>query len=242
MRPRSSHLDSAAHQLRMIANAPVTWAWAVLWFAVQCVLWIAGGATEASSWLESLALSRDGIARGSWWQLFTHGLVHGSWLHLLANTVFLVLVGSRIEHIVGSRTVTRTIAAGIIGGGALHLLLGTGLLVGASGGCFALLLLHTTLSPQSRFWPLPVSARHLGTGLLAAALILALVNPQLGLPGAAALGRWLADHGFDSWFRLGHACHFGGGLVGWVAGRWMLRPRVSLAALRRDRARREGGR
>jgi membrane associated rhomboid family serine protease len=41
------------------------------------------------------------------------------------------------------------------------------------------------------------------------------------------------------WFRIGHACHFGGGLAGWIYGRWLLRPRVSLKQLERSRARRE---
>ena len=31
----------------------------------------------------------------------------------------------------------------------------------------------------------------------------------------------------------------GGGLAGWWYGRWLLRPRVTLASLRRDRERRE---
>jgi hypothetical protein len=38
---------------------------------------------------------------------------------------------------------------------------------------------------------------------------------------------------------MGHACHFGGGMAGWLFGRWLLRPRISLERLRRDRERRE---
>jgi membrane associated rhomboid family serine protease len=40
---------------------------------------------------------------------------------------------------------------------------------------------------------------------------------------------------------MGHACHFGGALAGWLYGRWMLRQRVTLEKLRRDRARRGRG-
>jgi hypothetical protein len=79
----------------------------------------------------------------------------------------------------------------------------------------------------------------LGAGLLTAALVLALANPQLALPGISSFGRWIVGHGMEAWFRLGHACHFGGGLAGWMAGRWMLRPRVDLATLQRERERRE---
>jgi membrane associated rhomboid family serine protease len=108
-----------------------------------------------------------------------------------------------------------------------------------SGGCLALLLLLTTLSPQSRMMPLPVSGRSLGFGILLAALLLALVNPHLGAPGFSEIGRAMERQGLGSWFLMGHACHFGGGLAGWIYGRWILRPRVTLASLRRDRARRE---
>jgi membrane associated rhomboid family serine protease len=89
--------------------------------------------------------------------------------------------------------------------------------------------------------PVPLSAKNLGLGILLAALILALINPALNLPGLSSLGNALEDHGMGSWFQIGHACHFGGALAGWIYGRWILRPRVTLASLRQDRARREGG-
>ena len=57
------------------------------------------------------------------------------------------------------------------------------LLVGLSGGCMGLLLLLTTLSPQSRMMPLPVSGKSLGLGILMAELVLALADPALGVPG-----------------------------------------------------------
>jgi membrane associated rhomboid family serine protease len=49
----------------------------------------------------------------------------------------------------------------------------------------------------------------------------------------------LQQHGMGAVFAMGHACHFGGGLAGWLYGRWLLRPRVTLERLRRDRKRRE---
>ena len=103
----------------------------------------------------------------------------------------------------------------------------------------ALLLLLTTLSPQSRMMPIPISGKSLGLGILTTELFLALIDPSLGLPGISALGNWLASHGMASGFQLGHACHFGGGLAGWLLGKWLLRPRVTLKRLRRDRERRE---
>ena len=66
-----------------------------------------------------------------------------------------------------------------------------------------------------------------------------LLDPRLQIPGLSGLGRELVEHGFGSWFQLGHACHFGGGVAGWLLGRWLLRPRTTLKRLRRDRERRE---
>jgi membrane associated rhomboid family serine protease len=90
-------------------------------------------------------------------------------------------------------------------------------------------------------FPLLVSGRSLGLGILVAAAFLALINPALGLPGFSVIGKLMVDHGMEDWFRMGHACHLGGGLAGWAYGRWLLRPRVTLDRLRRERARREAG-
>ena len=103
----------------------------------------------------------------------------------------------------------------------------------------ALLLLLTTLSPQSRMMPIPISGKSLGLGILTTELVLALADSDLGLPGFSALGNWLDRHELGNGFQLGHACHFGGGLAGWLLGKWLLRPRVTLKRLRRDRERRE---
>ena len=72
-----------------------------------------------------------------------------------------------------------------------------------------------------------------------AALLLALMNPDLNLPWVSDGGRWLTRRGYGDLFQMGHACHFGGALAGWIYGRWILRPRVTIESLRRDRARRE---
>jgi membrane associated rhomboid family serine protease len=222
-----------------ILHAPVSWAWVAVIIAVQMFVDTFGGATAPDWWFENLGLSRGGFLSGKIWQLLSHGLLHAGWRHVGLNALLVLLVGSRIEHVAGSAVMARCMVLGITAGGLFHLLLGAGLLIGLSGGCFALLLLLTTLSPQSRMLPLPLSGRSLGGGILVAALLLALINPEIGVPGFAPVGRLLADHGMGSWFRIGHACHLGGGVVGWLYGRWILRPRVTLARLCRDRARRE---
>ena len=210
---------------------------------IQAVVAIAGGAEAVGSWYEIFGLEPRGVSIGKG--------VAGFQLRLAARE----LVACRIERVVcaGGRLEDR--AHGWRNGdGAgdscwhsgrrcrVTCCLGNGLLVGLSGGCLALLLLLTTLSPQSRMFPLPVSGKEPGArDFMAAELILALMDPALGLPGCPIVGRMLVDHGMGSWFQMGHACHFGGGLAGWLYGRWLLRRRVTLERLRRDRARREAG-
>jgi membrane associated rhomboid family serine protease len=220
-------------------HARASWLWVAAVLAVELIAEISGGTAALSWWFENFGLSQRSFLDGKIWQLFTYGLMHGGWWHLVLNALIVVLVGSRVEHVTGPQVMVKCTVAGILGGGLGHLLLGTGLLVGLSGGCFALLLLLTTLSPQSRMLPLPLSGRSLGAGLVLAALLLALINPELGLPGLAVAGHALVEHGMGSWFQMGHACHFGGGLAGWVYARWILRPPITLARLQRDRQLRE---
>ncbi len=200
---------------------------------------IGGGPDAWMPCFVNLGLSREGFLSGKIWQIVSYGFLHGGWWHVGVNAVFILVIGSRIEYIAGRSTMLVALFAGILGGGAFHLLLGDGLLVGISGACLALLLLLTTLSPESRMFPLPVSGNSLGMGILLAAFLLTLVNPTLKVPGLAGIGKILVEQGLGSLFQLGHACHLGGGLAGWLYGRWILRPRVTLDRLRRERARRK---
>jgi membrane associated rhomboid family serine protease len=233
--------SNAGRNLAQLRHSPVSWMLFGTAVGIQILVDAAGGVDVQARWYEILGLSRSGFLSGRVWQLLTHGLLHGAWWHAGLNAVFVLLIGSRIEFIAGRSMLIGVTLAGVLGGGIAHLMIGSGLLVGLSGGCIALLLCLTTLSPQSRMFPLPVSGRSLGLGILLAELMLALIDPGLGLPGFSSIGEAAAAHGMASWFQLGHACHFGGGLAGWLCGRWMLRPRVTLERLRRERARREAG-
>lgn len=222
-------------------RAPASLAVCALILVIHLLAVTAGGTELPGAWYETFGLSRAGFLSGQAWQLLSYGLLHGSWWHAGLNALFVLAVGSRIEAIIGSLAMVRVLLAGVLAGGTCHLLLGSGLLVGVSGGGVALLLLLTTLSPQSRMFPLPVSGKSLGLGIMAAELLLALGDPALGWPVVSAPGRWLAGHGLGGWPQVGHACHFGGGLAGWLYGRWLLRSRVTLDQLRRERARRQAG-
>lgn len=238
--------SNAARNLRQLGHSPASWNCVVLVLGIQCVIMAAGGLDRQAvwKWFELFSLSRQEFLSGRIWQVFSYGFLHGGWVHVGMNSLLVLLVGSRVEYMAGRKAMLKAVCLGILGGGVGHLLLAPGgegapLLVGLSGGCLALLLLQTTLSSQSRMFPILVSGRSLGFAILAVEFISALMNPAMHVPGFSQMGKMVVDHGYGGWFLMGHACHFGGGLAGWVYGRWLLRPRVTLKRLRRERQRRE---
>lgn len=240
MQPSGGPFSIGVRMAEPLRRTSACWVGAAIVLGIHALVAGSGGVKITGDWYEILGLSRAGFLSGQIWQIVSYGLLHGSWWHAGLNALWLLAIGSRIERMLGRAALVRATLGGVLGGGACHLLLGSGLLVGLSGGCLALLLLLTTLSPQSRMLPLPVSGKSLGLGVMLAELGFTLSDPALGLPGACVAGRWLVAHGMGGWFQVGHACHVGGGLAGWLYGRWLLRSRVTLAQLRRERTRREG--
>jgi len=235
--------DHSAHDfgihLRQIAKSPLTLVLLALLAVVHVVSLAA--IDDLHGFHLAVGLSREGMKALAWWQMPAYAWLHGGWAHLAMNGVLLLVVGSRLEQVIGSWGMLKVLMLGVLCGGLLHLALSRSVVIGASGGVLALLLCYTTLSSESVLLvPLRMSARNLGRGLLIASVVLTLLDPEHGAPLFARAGRAISDIGLESLFRISHACHLGGALAGWCCARWILRPRVSLSRLQRDRARREG--
>lgn len=223
---------------------------AIVIILIQVWLDWEGGPFEKSAqkyYLE-LGLSWDGISHFKFWQIVTHALTHGSWFHLCINLLMLWLVGGRVIHILGQRRFAVIVLAGMLFGGILHvvtdfILIRNGYpgtqLVGISGACFALLITLTTLSPDSRMWPFPVSGKNLGLGLILAELLLWLMTPAMEVPFFSRMGEVLVSWGGAGLFLISHACHLGGAVAGWWLARRLLSPSPNLEDLQRARARHE---
>lgn len=210
---------------------------------------------EETGFYGVFGLSRPGILAGKGWQLVTYSFLHGSWLHLILNGIFIYAIGGRVTRILGGRRSGAIYLGGVLGGGVLHVLLfpaqplGTGMtppyppLVGSSGGMIGLLMAFVSLSPDSRMWPLMISGKNLGRGIMLSALLLFLLTPGVGVPILAAAGDWLVrgEGAGNVFFMVSHPCHLGGGLAGLLSVRRLMGRPVSLDDLRRDRKRREGG-
>ncbi len=205
--------------------------------SIEATLSLSGGPGKVPEVYLTLGLSRDGMAAGKFWQLISYALLHGGWLHLLPNAVALVWLAPQVHRILGGKALGFNLAGGVLAGGLAHLALADPgeLLIGVSGGVSAVLLLLTSLAPESKVRFLRISAGNLGKGILIASAVLTALSPRFGLLPEA----WDGERG-EGVFKIAHACHLGGGLFGWAMGRWVLRPRADLKKLRAARARREG--
>lgn len=214
---------------------------------IHLVVELCGGVQYWWGLYHSLGLSVEGAQSGQVWQFFSYSLLHGSWLHVIANVLLLWLVGGRVQVIVGQKKMVLTLLGGILLGGVFHLLsdLVAGpnawrLLVGSSGAVMAVLLLLTSLSPDSRMFPVYVSGRNFGLGVMLASLVLTLMHPNLGVPGLSQAGLWVIyDLGLDSIFSVSHACHLGGGIAGILMAKVVFGKKVTLEDLQKQRRKKE---
>jgi membrane associated rhomboid family serine protease len=151
-----------------------------------------------------LALSREGLADGGWWQLITHAFLHGNLLHLAVNMVALWFTGPLIEELLGPIRYLALYLGGAVVGGILQTLATPGSvdLVGASGSVCALLVGFGTLFPN----------------LQITALIFFVIPVKMK---ASSLG-WLVIVGsllfwaFGIERQIGHLAHLGGGIAGFL--------------------------
>jgi membrane associated rhomboid family serine protease len=152
------------------------------------------------------ALSAAGLQAGHWWQLVTHAFLHGNELHLLFNMLGLWFAGRIVERVMGTgRFLALYLLAAVTGGIFQMALGGNGLLVGASGAVFGVMVAFASLFPESQvvalvfFIPVKLRAKYLGWGLAGSSLFLLLTG---FLPG------------------IGHAAHLGGCVAGYLFVRW----------------------
>lgn len=237
--------------LRHLRDARATWSLVGILILAQAtpVVWdlIDPGAGKLFLAQRFLGLTEDAFLSGSIWQPLSYGFIHANWSHLFANIACILLLGPKLERIIPKPAFWLVALLSVVAGGASFLLLSPSalpaaapqILVGSSAICFGLLVMLTTLSPESRFLPLFLSGRSIGIAIILANLSLTLLNPDLPTGPLATWGRKLVDSGLDGLFRVSHACHLGGSLAGYLCGKFLLRQRVSLKSLQRAREKRE---
>jgi membrane associated rhomboid family serine protease len=111
--------------------------------AAFVMIFIAG--LNDSSLSYRLMLSTYNIKhRKEWYRLFSVGLVHGGWMHLLLNVLGIYFFGTLVEYLAGSVMAMGIFLASVLGGSLFSWFIRRGdtdyQAVGASGGVMGLLM------------------------------------------------------------------------------------------------------
>ena len=90
--------------------------------------------------ISALGLSTEGILNGEYYRFLTSIFLHGGWVHLLSNGIYLYYFGIRSEQLLGGgRFLVLYLLSGLLGGVFSVFLGHTWLSIGASGAIYGLL-------------------------------------------------------------------------------------------------------
>ncbi len=154
--------------------------------------------------------------------LVTSMFLHGGWLHLIGNMLFLWVFSNNIEAVMGSGGHLAFYGAGGLAASLAHILSDPSSnipSVGASGAIAAILGAYIVLFPQSRVRLLVFTGAYIGVTRASALAFLGLWAIMQFFSGVASLGVPTAQTAGVAWF-----AHIGGFTFGLLVG-WILRNR-----------------
>lgn len=144
------------------------------------------------------------------WQPFTYIFLHGNIWHLLFNMLFLWMFGRELELVWGKTRFLNYFFLCGVGAGLIEVIVKAIPIlwghrpsdiptIGASGAIFGILIANAILFPDRRIWliPFPVSIP---------------MRPYVAAMAAVEFFLTLGSSGDG----IGHLCHLGGMLVGWL--------------------------
>ena len=162
-----------------------------------------------------VGLGIEGLKHGRLWTFLTYAFFHHPflWHHLVFNILALLYLGGRISHILSPQKSFTILTLSILGGGVGELLSSfvsseNYPLIGISGGISGLFSTLVTLSPETKFWPLPIRGENILKAYVIGSVILTFI-PLSWLPEGIP--------------KVGHGCHLGGILVGVLYTKKLLR-------------------
>jgi len=200
--------DSGNNRFGLALAAP---AWLIV-LIINVVVFLAenaGGAKVYHTFLEYGALSLAGLKHGFVWQFLTFQFMHGSFWHLLLNSVVLFSFGRPLEAFLGRRVfLSLYLLSGFVGG-VVQVLLGlfsdrfAGEMVGASAGICGLVAVFALLNPHSTiylFFILPIRAIYFLPLLVGMTVLFIVLPTGDNVAHGAHLGGILTG---VAWVRLG---------------------------------------
>lgn len=102
--------------------------------------------SRAAALLDWGAASRDNFR---WWTLITYAFLHGGWLHILGNSLFLFVFGPNIEDRLGRLWFLLFYLLGGVAAGALQIAFSAGGVIGASGAIAACTGAYLVMFPRT---------------------------------------------------------------------------------------------
>ncbi|MCH8207061.1 MAG: rhomboid family intramembrane serine protease [Chloroflexi bacterium] len=122
------------------ARPVVTWALVAANLLVWLIMEMSGGSQDPEVLLKFGAMFAPYIADGQYWRLFAAMFLHVGFVHLLFNSIGLLIFGAVVERLYGhSRFVAIYILAGLAGSVASYLLNDITVGAGASGAIFGVM-------------------------------------------------------------------------------------------------------
>ena len=190
-------------------------------------------------WITWFGVAPYAVTRGFIWQPVTYLFFHGGFWHIFFNLLYLAMFGADLERTWGSRKFYRYFFVCGIGAGLVDVLIKEVLVathltsastlyiptIGASGAIYGVLLAVAMVMPDRRVWffPIPVT---MPMWLLVTIL------------GALEFFSTIGDTGDG----IGHVCHLGGMLVGYIylrRGSFLYSPRNFFSDWKRRRMRKK---
>ncbi len=171
------------------------------------------------------ALQAGNLVSGPVLDLVTYMFLHGSWLHLMGNMLFLWIFAVSVEDRLGRPAFAAFYLAGGIAAALLHVMTDPASeipMIGASGAISAVLGAYVVLYPRARIQSL---------------VFLVFFYELIAVPAVVVLGFWFLLQLIDGFASLGVQADAGGGIAFWahiggfVAGMVMALP----VRLRRSR-------
>lgn len=156
------------------------------------------------------------IVRGEdLWTLVTSMFMHGGWMHIIGNMLFLWVFGDNIEHVLGHAGFFLFYMVGGLAASAAHVLAGTGSTIpslGASGAISAVLGAYMVMFPRARITTL-VPFGFVFVTRIPAIFFLGIWALQQFVSGLADLGATAVQTGGVAWW-----AHIGGFVFGVIIG------------------------
>ncbi len=196
-------------------------------FAAELLVLAQGGATALEALFETRgsvpsdlvsALGRGDLTADPVLDVFTSMFLHGGWLHLLGNLLFLWIFGGRVEDRVGRIRFLVVYVAGGVAAGAAQVLSDPASaipVIGASGAISAVLGAYLVLFPRARIQSL---------------VFLGFFYQLVAVPAVIVLGFWFLLQVVDGIGSLGATTSLDGGVAffahigGFVAGALLALP------------------